>query len=127
MGCSVDTRFKKHHCHIQLKYPDMSAVVEHSINLWHHIQLLNTSILSTKPRYMDIIIREAIEIVFHPNNVNREDGFCLSKSWKSLICCLTDHRKSLSQDPIDGFSMRPCRSVHTALIRALMLPSPGAH
>jgi hypothetical protein len=25
---------------------------------------------------------------FHPYNMNKEEGFCLSKSWKSLICTL---------------------------------------
>jgi hypothetical protein len=54
-------------------------VAEHSINLGHRIQLQNTTILSTKPRYMDCIIKEAIEIELHPNNMRREDGFCLSK------------------------------------------------
>jgi hypothetical protein len=62
----------------------MSAVAEHSINLGHHIQLHNTSILAKKSRCMDRIIREAIRIELHPNNINREDGFSLSKSWK--IC-----------------------------------------
>jgi hypothetical protein len=37
---------------------------------------------------MDRIIREAIEIQFHPYNMNQEEGFCLSKSRKPLICTL---------------------------------------
>jgi hypothetical protein len=47
----------------------------------------------TSPRYMDRIIREAVEIGLQPNNVNREDGFCLIKSWKRLSCYLKDRRK----------------------------------
>jgi hypothetical protein len=37
---------------------------------------------------MDRIVREAIEIELHPSNMNREMGFCLSSSWKPLICSL---------------------------------------
>jgi hypothetical protein len=37
---------------------------------------------------MDHIVREAFEIELHPNNMNREMGFCLSSSWKPLICSL---------------------------------------
>jgi hypothetical protein len=60
----------------------MSAVAEHSIDQGHRIQYHNSSILANKTRYMDRIVREAIEIELHPYNINREDGFCLSKSWK---------------------------------------------
>jgi hypothetical protein len=42
-------------------------------------------------RYMDRIVREAIEIELHPNNMNREMGFCLSSSWKPLVCSLKKH------------------------------------
>jgi hypothetical protein len=31
------------------------------------------------------IVREAIEMELHPYSINREGGFCLSKSWKPLI------------------------------------------
>jgi hypothetical protein len=58
------------------------------IEFEHRIQFHNTSILATKSRYMDCIIVEAIEIELHPNNMKRETGFCLSKSWKPLACSL---------------------------------------
>jgi hypothetical protein len=53
---------------------------EHSINLGHYIQCQYTSILFTKYSHVDYIIREAIEIKLHPNNINTEDGLCLSKA-----------------------------------------------
>jgi hypothetical protein len=39
----------------------------------------HTAILSKKPRYIYRIIREADEIEINPNNMNRDDGFCLRK------------------------------------------------
>ncbi|PNF22070.1 hypothetical protein B7P43_G09300 [Cryptotermes secundus] len=66
---------KEHQRHNRLEHPDKSAVAEHRIDLGHRIQLQNTSILATKTRYMDRIIREAIEIELHHDNMNREGGF----------------------------------------------------
>jgi hypothetical protein len=34
---------------------------------------------------MDRIVRKVIEIELHPYSINREGGFCLSKSWKPPI------------------------------------------
>jgi hypothetical protein len=65
-----------------------SAVAQHSIHQEHRILFNSTCILSTKTKYLDRIIREAIEIELHPYNMNKEEGFRLSKSWKPLICTL---------------------------------------
>jgi hypothetical protein len=92
-GRSIETRVKEHQCHICLQHPDESAVAEHSINLDHRIQLQDTTILSTKSRYMERMIREANEIELRPNNMNREDGLRLSRSWKPFIPSLKGCRK----------------------------------
>jgi hypothetical protein len=49
-------------------------MAEHSINLGHNIQLQDSTILSTRPRYMDWLIREAIKIELHLNNTNGGGG-----------------------------------------------------
>jgi hypothetical protein len=77
-GRSVDIRLKEHQRHIRLEYPDKLAVAVHSIDHGHRIKFHNSSILVTKTRYMDRIVREAIEIELHSYNINREGGFCLS-------------------------------------------------
>lgn len=50
---------------------------------------------------------KAIEIELHPNSRTRVNGFCLSKSQKTLICSLKNHRKPPSQKYWDGVSTGP--------------------
>jgi hypothetical protein len=71
---------------------------ENGINLGHFDQLHRTSILSTRPTFVNHNIKEVIGIELNPNSMNMEVVFCLSRSWKSVVCSLTDQRKPSPHD-----------------------------
>jgi hypothetical protein len=62
----------------------------------HPIKFQDIRILPTLPGYMDRIIREAVELELHPNNMNRENGLTLNGPWKLLSRLLRESRRSLS-------------------------------
>jgi hypothetical protein len=43
---------------------------------------------------MNCLIREAFEIEMHPNNINGDGGFNVSRSWKPLLHRLKNIRQT---------------------------------
>jgi hypothetical protein len=58
-------------------------------------------LLSRKTGYMECLIREAIEIQLHTNNINREEGLHLSRAWKPLLRKIKDKRRSPDSDTLE--------------------------
>jgi hypothetical protein len=82
---TIEARLREHKRHARLNQPERSAVAEHSLTTYHRIDFDGTSKLRPATRYMDRLVREAIEIRLHTNNFNRDDGFNLSHAWRPII------------------------------------------
>jgi hypothetical protein len=72
-------------CSTRLAQPEKSKVAEQSINQDHKTKFSAKKILVTKPGYQDRLVRKAMELDFHHQNIKREGGLILSKAWKPLI------------------------------------------
>jgi hypothetical protein len=55
--------------------------------------------VGTATRYMDRLVREAIEIRLHPDNFNRDDGFNLSYAWRPIIKILQTSNSAPMANP----------------------------
>jgi hypothetical protein len=75
-GRSVDIRLKEHQRHIQLELLYMLVIAEHSIDQGHCIQFHITSSPAMNTRYIDRIVREAIEIEL-PLQYQQREGLLL--------------------------------------------------
>jgi len=69
-------------------------MAKHSINMGHYIQFQDTRNLSIRSEHMECIIRKEREIELHPDNMNREEGFSLSISWKPLLQIMKEQKKA---------------------------------
>jgi predicted GIY-YIG superfamily endonuclease len=85
IGRSFHTRIKEHGADIKNGRTRTSALAEHSLTTKHHVLLEDTKILAKEDHLLKSRIREAIEIIKNPNNLNRDNGLEMSDSWIPLI------------------------------------------
>jgi len=76
-GRAIETKIKEHHRHILFGHP---ARFNHN----HLTEFQVIQILSTVPGHMDRLIRRAVALELHINNMNREDGLTFRASFFSL-------------------------------------------
>ena len=84
-GRSVSTRIKEHCADIRHDRVQKLALAEHSSTTKHHICLEDAQILSKEDNYFKRKLKEAVEIVGHPINLNRDEGWSLNHSWLPLL------------------------------------------
>jgi hypothetical protein len=82
---TIEARRKEHMRHFRLGQPEKSVVAQHAIETGHIIEFNNTTRLARTKGYMDRIVKEAIEIQIHPNNINKEGGYMLSRAWRPVL------------------------------------------
>ena len=85
IDCSCGKRLKERGADIRNGRSRTSALAEHSSKTKHHIYLENTSIITREEQQQRRKIREALEIIKHPCNLNRDSGMEISGSWLPLI------------------------------------------
>jgi hypothetical protein len=76
---------KEHEADIRKERTRTSTLAEHSLKTKHHVFLEDTKILAKEGHYYKRCLREAIEIIKHPNNMNRDGGLEVSSFWHPLI------------------------------------------
>ena len=74
-------RFREHGADIRLGRTKTSALVEHSNKTHHHICLEDAVVITNEKHHFKHKVREALEIIKHPHNFNRDGGLEISRNW----------------------------------------------
>ena len=62
-----------------------SALAEHVEKSCHHVCIEDSKVVARVDHFRHRKLREVIEIERHAKNLNRDDGWKLSKSWAPIL------------------------------------------
>ena len=96
-GRSLQKRLKEHRADIKHERSRTSALADHSLKTKHHLRLEDAKIIAREEHYLRRKIREALKIIKHPDNINRDGRYKISDSWRPLIRKICDVSSSISQ------------------------------
>jgi len=78
-GKMVNIRMKEHQRDVRLKHITQSALSEHNIETGHQILFDKMTTIATTTSHFPRKYREAIKIQKHFDNLNRDNGYNISK------------------------------------------------
>ena len=78
-------RLKEHGADIKNGRVKFLALIEHSSNTSHHICLEDTKFITNENHKYKWKMEEALEIIKHPLNLNRDGGLEINRNWVLLL------------------------------------------
>ena len=84
-GCLINQRIHEHADDIKHGRTHSSTLAEHRDKYKHHICIAEAQVVARVSHFHHRKLREALEIEKRPNNLNREDGWIISRSWVPVM------------------------------------------
>ena len=84
-GRPLQDRIKEHDRDIQFARNETSAVSEHAHNTEHKPHWNEVKFIDRDPYYYTRKVKEAIQMILHPDNINRDSGIKIIEAWMPTI------------------------------------------
>lgn len=84
-GRKISTRIKEHERCTRLGHYSKSALAEHWLETGHTAQYDKSEMIAPSQGYFSRKHREALEILKHPTNLNRDNGYQVNPIWHTVL------------------------------------------
>ena len=96
-GRKISTRIKEHQRSEKYGHFSQSALAEHWMETGHSVQYDKATKLAPSQNYFARKHREALEILKHPDNLNRDKGYQTNPIWHTALNLHPRHQRSHQQ------------------------------